>query len=143
MSGTTTISGNISVELYSGKQTYLSSEDYFGFRVCVEGLGLENDQYYTRNKIKLKRTWKLLPSAFRIAENHINKKHEMDTGIIKRIVGMTTSLMAPASWFNHVEGHGDLVIRLMTPTTHIITLIIPMSSLVTKSPLTLNPKPYR
>ena len=134
MSGTTTISGNISVELYSGKQTYLSSEDYFGFRVCVEGLGLENDQYYTRKKNKLKRTRKLLPSAFRIAENHIDKKHEMEAGIIKMIVGMTTSLMAPASWCNHLEGHGDLVSRLISPITHIITLIIPMSNLVTKSP---------
>ena len=34
----------------------------------------------------------------------------------------------------HLEGQGDLVSRLITPITHIVTLIIPIISLFTKSP---------
>ena len=33
-----------------------------------------------------------------------------------------------------LEGQGDLVSRLRTPTTHIIPLVIPIINLLTKSP---------
>ena len=34
----------------------------------------------------------------------------------------------------YLEGQGDLVSRLITPVTHIVTLIIPIINLLTKSP---------
>ena len=34
----------------------------------------------------------------------------------------------------YLEGHGDLVSRLVTPVTHIITLIMLTINLLTKSP---------
>ena len=34
----------------------------------------------------------------------------------------------------YLEGHGDLVSRLITPVTHIVTLVIPINNLLTKSP---------
>ena len=34
----------------------------------------------------------------------------------------------------YLEGHGDLVSRLITPIRHIITPIIPIVNLLTKSP---------
>ena len=34
----------------------------------------------------------------------------------------------------YLEGQGDLVSRLITPITHIVTPIIPIINLVTKSP---------
>ena len=34
----------------------------------------------------------------------------------------------------HLEGQADLVSRLIAPITHIVTLIIPMINLLTKSP---------
>ena len=34
----------------------------------------------------------------------------------------------------YLEGQGDLVSRLITPITHIVTPIIPISNPVTKSP---------
>ena len=34
----------------------------------------------------------------------------------------------------YLEGQGDLVSRLITPITHIVTLFIPIINLVTKSP---------
>ena len=34
----------------------------------------------------------------------------------------------------HLEGHGDLVSRLISPISHIITPIIPIINLLTKSP---------
>ena len=34
----------------------------------------------------------------------------------------------------YLEGQGDLVSRLITPITHIVTLIIPIINLLTKSP---------
>ena len=33
-----------------------------------------------------------------------------------------------------LEGQGDLVSRLITPITHVVTLILPMINLLTKSP---------
>ena len=38
----------------------------------------------------------------------------------------------------HLEGQGDVVSRLITFITHIVTLIIPITRLLTKSP---DPKP--
>ena len=34
----------------------------------------------------------------------------------------------------YLEGKGDLVSRLITPMTHMITLLIPIINLLTKSP---------
>ena len=34
----------------------------------------------------------------------------------------------------YLEGQGDLVSRLVTPITHVVTLVIPLINLVTKSP---------
>ena len=39
----------------------------------------------------------------------------------------------------YLEGQGDLISRLITPTTHIVTLIIPVINLLTKSPSTVWP----
>ena len=39
------------------------------------------------------------------------------------------------TWFiAYLEGQGDLVSRLITPITHIVTLVLPLINLVTKSP---------
>ena len=35
---------------------------------------------------------------------------------------------------DYLEGQGDLVSRLITPITHIVTLFIPIINLLTKSP---------
>ena len=35
---------------------------------------------------------------------------------------------------SYLEGQGDLVSRLITPITHIVTLVIPIINLLTKSP---------
>ena len=37
----------------------------------------------------------------------------------------------------YLEGQGDLVSRLITPITHIVTPVIPRINLLTKFPLTL------
>ena len=34
----------------------------------------------------------------------------------------------------YLEGQGDLLSRLITPITHIVTLVIPLINLLTKSP---------
>ena len=39
-----------------------------------------------------------------------------------------------AKFLRHLEGQGDLVSRLITPITHIVTTIIPIINLLTKSP---------
>ena len=45
----------------------------------------------------------------------------------------------------HLKGQGDLVSRLATPVTHIVTPVIPIIRLLTKSPdsPTRNPKPLK
>ena len=37
-------------------------------------------------------------------------------------------------YIEYLERRGDLVSRLMTPITHIVTLVIPLINLLTKSP---------
>ena len=37
-------------------------------------------------------------------------------------------------WGVYLEGQGDLVSRLIAPITHIVTLLIPIITLLTKSP---------
>ena len=39
-----------------------------------------------------------------------------------------------ATCAQHLEGQGDLVSRLMTPITHMITLVILITKSLTKSP---------
>ena len=34
----------------------------------------------------------------------------------------------------YLEGQGDFVNRLITPITHVVTLVVPIINLVTKSP---------
>ena len=41
--------------------------------------------------------------------------------------------IAYASFGPYLEGQGDLVSRLITPITHIVTLVIPIINLLTKS----------
>ena len=38
------------------------------------------------------------------------------------------------SFSYYLEGQGDLVSRVITPRTHIVTLVIPLINLLTKSP---------
>ena len=38
------------------------------------------------------------------------------------------------SFYSYLEGQGDLVSRLITPITHVVTLLIPIINLLTKSP---------
>ena len=40
----------------------------------------------------------------------------------------------PSIYPDYLEGQGDLVSRLKTPIAHIVALIIPIISLLTKSP---------
>ena len=38
------------------------------------------------------------------------------------------------SRISYLDGHGDMVSRLITRNTHIVTLVIPTNILLTKSP---------
>ena len=44
----------------------------------------------------------------------------------------TRSRSSPAHCRHYLEGQGDLVSRLITPRTHIVTLFIPIINLLTK-----------
>ena len=37
-------------------------------------------------------------------------------------------------YYTYLEGQGDLVSRLVSPITHIVTPVIPIINLLTKSP---------
>ena len=51
-----------------------------------------------------------------------------------RVPTASTSDPGPGSFAGYLEGHGDLVSKLVTPITHIATLVIPLTNLLTKSP---------